>query len=720
MATDSLTIAISADSSKLRADLAVAQAQVSQFAAQLRAAAKDSLKTGDTSGVAALAGQFDAATGRAKNLKAEMAAVNGEVLTLSQRLKEGVHGLEQAAGQFRGGAEGFLGGGLALSGAALGIAAVTAAVGELYHLASSAAEHAHEITLLSKALGVSAGQVREWTKAAAEAGVEEGLLSKYLERVVISADKASEALRKEVLEAAKIAIPDFTGGSSQPSKAQRVDPGMAPNINDPSFRAFGQQIQGDLQKANDTVVKGGGMATPLLPLDMALRKLSLQMIETGKDGDVLREKWAKFGGDAPAKSLAEALGRQDPGFQDAFTKAGAAVDDFSGKMLTADKILENVHNALKDLSAPDVLKFQRDIGGRTAIDPALTDFIKSQAAGEAFKATPSIDAGIASLDELRKQQIGIEAGAEELKLTGAAAVADFGKSFPAVTKYATDLAAELGQVDEVRFDNVTAGLKGLFDLAKAAADAVASAMSGGGADAGGGSDAGFTGPQFASGGVVRGPGTGTSDSIPAMLSHGEYVMRSAAVSRIGVGALDHLNSLRGFVRGGLVDLPQLQRFDMGGLVGAFDSIRSFARGGLVDIGRDLRSFASGGLIDFSGGDMTGSVIPHFSTGGLVPAGASGGGGQPVHLHLGGDTYELHGQPNVVAGLTAAARRSDDIRRQKTRLVRLLTWPRQTPAPRNSCTDSPHSGGSAAGSMRWPLASVTKRTRGRRPDWGSAI
>lgn len=47
---------------------------------------------------------------------------------------------------------------------------------------------------------------------------------------------------------------------------------------------------------------------------------------------------------------------------------------------------------------------------------------------------------------------------------------------------------------------------------------------------------------FASGGLVRGPGTGTSDSIPAMLSNGEYVIRAAAVSRLGRDYLDLINN----------------------------------------------------------------------------------------------------------------------------------------------------------------------------------
>ncbi|MEJ8645282.1 hypothetical protein WKI68_36920 [Streptomyces sp. MS1.HAVA.3] len=48
----------------------------------------------------------------------------------------------------------------------------------------------------------------------------------------------------------------------------------------------------------------------------------------------------------------------------------------------------------------------------------------------------------------------------------------------------------------------------------------------------------------AGGGIVRGPGTSTSDSIPAMLSDGEYVLQASAVDRLGLSALDALNEGR--------------------------------------------------------------------------------------------------------------------------------------------------------------------------------
>jgi tape measure domain-containing protein len=59
----------------------------------------------------------------------------------------------------------------------------------------------------------------------------------------------------------------------------------------------------------------------------------------------------------------------------------------------------------------------------------------------------------------------------------------------------------------------------------------------------------------ATGGLVLGAGTGTSDSIPTMLSNGEYVIRAAVVDKLGVPFLNALNSGAGpahFASGGLV------------------------------------------------------------------------------------------------------------------------------------------------------------------------
>lgn len=61
-------------------------------------------------------------------------------------------------------------------------------------------------------------------------------------------------------------------------------------------------------------------------------------------------------------------------------------------------------------------------------------------------------------------------------------------------------------------------------------------------------------PGFAGGGQLRGPGTGTSDSILMWGSNGEYMIKAAAVKHYGTGLFDLLNGMKlpGFAEGGLV------------------------------------------------------------------------------------------------------------------------------------------------------------------------
>lgn len=76
----------------------------------------------------------------------------------------------------------------------------------------------------------------------------------------------------------------------------------------------------------------------------------------------------------------------------------------------------------------------------------------------------------------------------------------------------------------------------------------------------------------ATGGLISGPGSGTSDDVPIWASNGEFMMRAEAVRRIGVPTLEALNSGRmpGFATGGLIgSTPRAPRMpSMRGLGGS--------------------------------------------------------------------------------------------------------------------------------------------------------
>jgi hypothetical protein len=117
-------------------------------------------------------------------------------------------------------------------------------------------------------------------------------------------------------------------------------------------------------------------------------------------------------------------------------------------------------------------------------------------------------------------------------------------------------------------------------LARARAAASEASSLGGGGDGGSG---------FATGGYVRGSGSGTSDSIPAWLSNGEFVIRAAAVKQYGLSFLRAVNGMR----------LNPSRMKLG--------MPAFAMGGLVDTSARIAPPAVGG----GGGMMPGAAFNLF-------------------------------------------------------------------------------------------------------------
>ncbi|MFW2106142.1 tape measure protein [Acinetobacter guillouiae] len=87
-------------------------------------------------------------------------------------------------------------------------------------------------------------------------------------------------------------------------------------------------------------------------------------------------------------------------------------------------------------------------------------------------------------------------------------------------------------------------------------------------------------PQgFATGGPITGKGTGTSDDIPIMASNGEFMLKAAAVSKLGLAALNYMNQtgeipfqseylgMKSQYLGSTQPDLNVQKFKDGGLVG---------------------------------------------------------------------------------------------------------------------------------------------------------
>jgi hypothetical protein len=181
--------------------------------------------------------------------------------------------------------------------------------------------------------------------------------------------------------------------------------------------------------------------------------------------------------------------------------------------------------------------------------------------------------------------------------------------FNAALNFIRDLFLDLEGTITAIIDTIADALQSVIDLAREAAAAVASALgfSGGG------------GVGFARGGAVHGPGSTTSDSVPARLSRGEFVVRAAAVKKYGLGLMAAINGMK------------------------FNGVRGFAEGGLV--GEPSRLMSA--IPDMA--DMAGGVS-----------------GQPLNLSIGGETFEgLIAPEEVAAKLVRFATKSASRRAGRT-------------------------------------------------------
>ncbi len=115
----------------------------------------------------------------------------------------------------------------------------------------------------------------------------------------------------------------------------------------------------------------------------------------------------------------------------------------------------------------------------------------------------------------------------------------------------------LASLIQARIEQAILGLLGVGQSASSGADAGGSASSGLA-----GFVAGLAAHGFAGGGMVSGPGGPTDDSVPAMLSAGEYVVPAHAVTRLGADFFDTV------VTGARMPAPVIgrQHFAAGGLV----------------------------------------------------------------------------------------------------------------------------------------------------------
>lgn len=265
---------------------------------------------------------------------------------------------------------------------------------------------------------------------------------------------------------------------------------------------------------------GIAIVTKLFNIDNAKARLE-EMLKSSKSiQDTLAARMVEINQLSEDHALNEAETRQE--IVKAYTRAKEALEAMlpamrEAALLTGDenqiRTVEALAEKIREMGTTirqtaDDFKKLKD-GGRDALQTGLAQFINDAATGAKDLGTAFRDAARSIIDSLRQ--------------------------------IAAQMLANLIIQESLKF----------FGFAGGGSVSAATSTYSGGTSSGG--------VLAASGGYIRGPGSSRSDSIPAWLSNGEYVIQASAVRAVGVDLLDSINQTprnrsrtRKYADGGLV------------------------------------------------------------------------------------------------------------------------------------------------------------------------
>lgn len=585
MATDNLTVQISADSSKLRAELSLAQAELRKLQKELRAAAD----AGDTARVADLSTQYEILAAQIRNASRALSEHNKVAAESKKNWSEMAVGLKEAIAAF-------------------------AALESVRRIVDSFREVMKSITELrntAKAAALSPGDVKVFQEVIEDTGesadgARQALVA--LTDKIANARIQARGFGKDLVAGVNVMRGGQGGGSfggddfgvnivrGGQAAAKSVDE-LTQKIldNAAKFRDNRRSIQSvveDLGKLRQRdAALGTAVGVQLLGKKYALFAEALDRLGKNNAWDEVKKQLEEQG----RLPTAEAVQRVED-YNKAVDDVGDAFEKL--KMAIAIPLLPNVTAGISKFAEMidkiDTLKDKwnefKNYSGLTALEEAIFGPVRR---------------GLTSaLDAVRKwaEEIGIPLGtpikifADLLQLTIDLITGDFSKALTDFGTLASDIWTALGNLIGWVGNQIDEAIGFVNSLAEAAGKVPSWLRSFGGSSATGE----VPSAQYASGGMVRGPGSGTSDSILARLSNGEFIMRAAAVRAWGPQLLASMNALNRPLRG----------------VG------------------DGKGFAQGGMVRANTGD-----------------------GATVNLHFPGGSFALRGDRGIVMGLTREARRA---------------------------------------------------------------
>ena len=221
---------------------------------------------------------------------------------------------------------------------------------------------------------------------------------------------------------------------------------------------------------------------------------------------------------------------------------GVSLTDLEGKFVGPFEAIKRLSEALGNLEAGDLrfVRIAEELGGFRQIGKVIPLLNQFGVAQEAYNTALGGANSLTKDAETAQQSLAVQL--QKLREQWLSTVRSITEStgFKIAVEAAMSLAsAVLNIADALKSVLPLLAAFGAFKIAKGMGGFLAGAKAGAGAAV----------PKFASGGLV--PGSGSRDTVPAMLTPGEFVIRKSSVQKMGAKNLQNMNA-KGFAKGGPV------------------------------------------------------------------------------------------------------------------------------------------------------------------------
>ena len=384
-----------------------------------------------------------------------------------------------------------------------------------------------EVTRLSTSLGASSSELLGVSRTLAQAGFSAEQTRKALDILAKTSLGATFTSIQDTTEGAIALLRQFSkearrAGGDIKFLEQSLD---AINAVSKRFAVESDDLITVIRRVGGVFSTAGGEVNELIALFTSVRSTTRESAETIATG--LRTIFTRI---------------QRPETINQLKELGIQLQDAQGNFVGAFEAVKRLSQGLSTLDPRSAVFSQivEDLGGFRQIGKVIP-LIQQFATAQQALAVAQAGSGSTAKDAATAQQ-GLGVQIQKVKEEFAALIRQFADSstFKSVAKGALEIASAMIKVAEA-VEPLLPLLTSMFalKLGRSLAPGLAS-MAGIARGGGGRGGAGFS--RFARGGMV--PGQGNRDTVPAMLTPGEFVIKKSSVKKLGQDTLAQMNNNR--------------------------------------------------------------------------------------------------------------------------------------------------------------------------------